>query len=130
MCNRLHPESTPIPKTGIGYKIFVAFEEEDYEMVSLIKLQTYQKDQNGLITFNAYEFEGEGFCFFLDKQHAESIFNVWLQGRRFNKDRYFLKEIEYFDGLGKHYEPNFIMGQVAEVALCKSFRIKETPNEN
>jgi len=116
MCNSLHSNSVPIPKTGYGWKI-VNIDREGNIYAAVLHVK-YKSGKDGIIKWD--EKDG-GFCFFLSKKEAirANIAHVWP----LNLEQKIIKiKIRYGDGLGKHNETKFIGGYSFEIALCKKFR--------
>ncbi len=116
MCNNLHSGSIPIPKSGYGWKITT--EGEKGGIASLIWLDIYKEEKNGLIK---WRHENGGFCFFLTKKEAVRGNKAWMSASNSPPNRKIMK-IRYFDGMGKQEETAFVGGCRFKIALCKSFR--------
>ncbi len=116
MCNGLHPDSTPIPKMGYGWKIVI--KKKNGEIISLVNRRPYSNRERGIIT---WQVGNGGFCFFLKKKEAIKASRAydWLRG--VDAEQIVVK-IHYFGGMGKHIETRFISNYGFEIALCKKFR--------
>lgn len=122
MCNYLHLDSQPIPKSGKGWKIF---ERQKKRLLGLLGVEyvltndwvKWDKEDEigGLFP------SGDGFCFFLTKEEADRVNGLW---NRICTRQTIVVEIEYDEGLGTHTDKG-MMGEdcPVEIALCKAFRV-------
>ena len=105
MCNSLHEDSQPIPKSGLAWKVFSKINGKLYPWSCHI--------YNPYIPGKWYRWsrpeEGDGFCFLLTRQQA----------REFKCRGDVILRIEYRGGLGCHKSDG------VTVAICKEFRIIE-----
>ena len=106
MCNSLHKDSQPIPKSGLAWKVFSKING---------KLYPWSISNKPYIPGKWYQWsrpeEGDGFCFIITRSKA----------REFKCDGDVIRRIEYRGGLGCHFDE--WLG--SEVAICKQFRIIE-----
>ena len=129
MCNHLHENSKPIPKSGIGWKLFVL--SSNGQLGSIFGIRSiYQKvGRSKYITWNFYSSYvgvGDGFCFFTTKKEAENLLHD------LHKDRFYgnviLVKIFYQGGMGEHKENSITSRRSYETALCKKFKLHEDEN--
>ena len=122
MCNCLHPESKPIPKSGIGWKLF----RPNGDMLQFGG-GAYKTDPDGWVRWHWrgewHDEDNCGFCFFRTKRGAEKWAQEWYNHTRRNIVT--LCKIEYEDGLGSHVEHHFIHPHRVTTALCRKFRVIE-----
>ena len=116
MCNYLHPNSKPIPLSGIGYKIVNSLGGPVFNSV----LRPYPIGK--WIKWNTDANSSMGFCFFLNYEVAVKCHKALkVYGKYYQQSR--IVKIEYKQGLGKHAENNIILEKLFCIALCKSFKI-------
>jgi hypothetical protein len=110
MCNKLHKNSDPIPKEGLGWKVFDKIERNKF--AAPMRFDTYENPHKGVL-WRGSKNSKWGFCIFLTRAAA----------REYKKNCYaytpIVKRIKYKGGLGKHYEQNLAL----PVAICKWFKI-------
>lgn len=116
MCNNLHSDSKPIPKTGYGWKIVNTTNEGNFH--SAVFSVKYKSGRDGTIKWDE---ENGGFCFFLLKGEAirADKSHHWSHSPALKQE---VVKIKYYYGMGKHKERGFIGGRSFEIALCKEFR--------
>lgn len=115
MCNSLHPDSKPIPKTGYGWKI-VNIDPQGNICTAVFHVK-YKSGKDGMIKWD--EGDDGGFCFFLLKKEAvrANMAHTWSS----HLEQKVVK-IRYGNGLGKHNETSFVGSYSFKIALCKEFR--------
>jgi len=133
MCNNLHEEGfRPIPKHGVGWKIFgigVTSPDDNSELsISSIHGTIFERAEDGWVEWKWSGIEEKnrefGFCFFLKRRDAVDAAKKWYQciGNDCNPcETCVVMKIEYDQGLGEYNENNFIKG--VRTALAKRFRI-------
>ncbi len=119
MCNNLHSDSKPIPKSGYGWKIIILSTGTN-QTLSAVDHSIYTKNERGIIEWSNKTGNG-GFCFFLTKKEALRANKSW-DWTRYCQGKQKIVKIRYFDGMGKHQEIHFITNHTFEIALCKKFR--------
>lgn len=124
MCNRRHQwDSTPIPKSGIGWKLFE--KGDDGKVRTLFHGQRkYTKGQEGWTKWSKFIDDGDGFCFFPTRQIARDCQKELRERSVWRK--MVLKKIEYDDGIEEHIEDFLTYKRVKyRTRLAKKFRIIE-----
>lgn len=123
MCNYVHEYHKPIPKKGIGYKLFLC--DQSNNLIGLFSHQPYLIDRrcakgNEWVEFDSHDFHKEsGFCFFLTEGEALSCRELISPPKK--NDTLIIK-IQYNDGICKQWEDKMIFGEIFNTALCKKFR--------
>lgn len=134
MCNNLHEEGfRPIPKRGVGWKIFginvVPPADCDTMIITSIHGVAFKRADDGWVEWkwNDVDERHRGFCFFLKQRDAIDGARKWCQSIDYYGCKpyktYIVLKIEYDQGLGECNESNFIEGEVVRIALAKRFRI-------
>jgi hypothetical protein len=116
MCNKLHPDSLPIPATGFGWKLTVGLPDNKHGKWFVEGKGygfPYVENWDGWIKWDESLAgpDDEGFAFFPNYRE------ISLRYKHHNR----LKKIQYGGGLGRHHEN----GMGSTIALCKAFRIIE-----
>jgi hypothetical protein len=120
MCNLLHDNSKSIKESGIGYKVCSVFKGKSPSSIMHDCIKFRRGKRHDWDT----AYEGDGFCFFLNKKEAERLSKMWDDESNSNdKRKTAVFEIKYWGGLGTHLERNIIEGDPFMIALCKSFQI-------
>lgn len=135
MCNIAHQDGKPIPKKGEGWKMFTNNKHDGQILRSLMNDKRYYFNSRKWVTWEDRKYTGSyfspkvlpsdelGFCFFLDKDSAESALAQWNAAVPSDNYKTVLVKIVYDKGIGKHIEEKFIAGNKFEIALCKKFKI-------
>jgi len=130
MCNKKHTDKKSkvksIPESGTGWKIF---DVTDKELKTLTNFRKYDRVDRTVKWIDKFRFDGDGFCFFENKNDAvcariawdKAIGNDWS-----NKRKTAVKEISYSGGIESHIEDRFITNELFRVALCKEFTLQES----
>ena len=132
MCNCLHKDSKPIPKVGVGYKLFHTYHDKSIKkgptsIVGLVLSDVYVKEykkQN--IKWLGGNIDG-GFCFFLTRNDAFKAATQWGNRRYAGKTK--VVKIHYSGGMGKHVDNGFT-GLPLPIALCKQFRLHSSETKS
>lgn len=128
MCNYLHADSSPIPKTGIGYKMFY-FYANDTEMkkpLPAFQRTVYRNRLDKSINLTKRyvkwhdEIDGDGFCFFLTLAEAERVVYTMMSNHFIR-----IAKIRYREGTGKHHAIRMVRSFKPLIALAKEFKILE-----
>lgn len=134
MCNSLHYNSQPIPKSGYGWKIFSVRDGvlgsmrdcEDLESTYILSDKKYIVWEK-IFEYNLIELQRAingmdmGFCFFRNFKDARIILKKWTAS--FPRQKFICLKIKYEEGMGKHREDKIIDYTDVEVALCKKFSL-------
>jgi hypothetical protein len=130
MCNSIHLNSKPIESEGVGYKVFRKVGDDlcpmsDVSAKPLCFLSTGKNIWSNKIknAWGEVEIDGDGFCFFLDKEAAIVVLEYWVSC--FRSDKFVMLPIKYFQGLCKHIETKIRCNKPDEIALCKEFEIEK-----
>jgi len=128
MCNTLHAGYKKIPNRGKGFKIFTVGEDGLYPMFHW--LDKPYKAYVAIEWREDAEFEeGDGFCFFLDREEAyrcimDCVIDTYDDDCDLDRAiSWVILPIEYSGGKGKCIERKITEGKKYNIAIATSFRI-------
>ena len=133
MCNSLHKDSKPIPKTGKGYKLFAKHGTGTLLPLCFWK-GSYSNDPNEGIKWIPRDNKDGGFCIFPTKKDAQFVKRHWAKGAGSIKIIYstILTRVSYKDGKGRHAEFHLCKATYnhpVDISIVGWFRVEEVIND-